>query len=125
MSGFEDCDSRSTSPEPEPATKIPEAGNVVIGAFEDIDSIAMSNDLNVTHILTVLEADYYDWEEFAMYPRLLVNAAGYEEENLLQNFSETKASIENVLVQQGGALVHCATGSFRSPTVVVAWLMYR
>ena len=103
--------------------RIPEAGNLYIGGLRALDVPDRLQKASITHILSVLEFDYCDWEEFGKYKRLLVQVEDHPRENLLQRFEQTYAFIDEALRGNGIVIVHCAMGVSRSATVVCAYLM--
>ena len=106
-----------------PMDQIPEAGNLFIGGLRALDVPDRLEKASITHILSVLEFDYCNWEEFGKYQRILVQVEDHPRENLLQRFEQTYAFIEQGLGKNGVVIVHCAMGVSRSATVVCAYLM--
>ena len=105
--------------------KIPQAGNIFIGGLRALDSPDGLVEAKITHILSVLEFDYCDYEEYKKYERLLVQVEDQPGENLICHFSTTNAFLDSALRAQGVVLVHCAMGVSRSSAVVCAYLMHK
>lgn len=103
--------------------QIPQAGKLFIGGLRAIDVPDRLENTAITHILSVLEYDHCDWEEFAKYTRLLIQVEDHPRENLLQHFERTNTFIEDAHRGDGAVIVHCAMGVSRSATVVCAYLM--
>jgi dual specificity phosphatase 12 len=103
--------------------QIPEAGKLFVGGLRALDVPDRLEKASITHILSVLEFDYCDWEEFGKYKRLLVQVEDHPQENLLQRFEQAYTFIEEALRDNGVVIVHCAMGVSRSATVVCAYLM--
>ena len=103
--------------------QIPEAGKLFIGGLRALDVPDRLEEASITHILSVLEFDYCDWDEFGKYKRLLIQVEDRPRENLLQRFEQTYDFIEEALHDKGVIIIHCAMGVSRSATVVCAYLM--
>ena len=103
--------------------QIPAAGKLFIGGLRALDAPHRLDEAAITHILSVLEFDCCDWEEFSQYKRLLIQADDIPRENLLQHFPRTNSFIEDGLREEGAVIVHCAMGVSRSATVACAYLM--
>lgn len=105
--------------------RIPKAGNLFLGGLRAIDQPELLDKHGVSHILSVLEYDHCDYEEFEKYKRLLIQVEDYPGEDLIAHFPRTNAFIEDAVAGGGTVLVHCAMGVSRSSTVVCAYLMYK
>ena len=103
--------------------QIPEAGKLFIGGMRALDVSSRLETATISHILSVLEYDHCEWEEFAKYKRLLIQVEDHPRENLLQHFERSNAFIEKGLEGDGAVFVHCAMGVSRSAAVVCAYLM--
>lgn len=102
-----------------------EAGALFIGGLKIVDRPETLKDNGITHIVSVLEYDHCDYEEYATYQRLWIPAEDHPAQNLLQHFQRTNAFIEQALAGDGKVLVHCAMGVSRSATIVCAYMMYK
>lgn len=100
-------------------------GQLFIGGLQAVDRPDLLDEHGITHILSVLEYDHCDYEEYAKYTRLWISAEDHPSQNLLQHFESSNAFIEQALAGSGRVLVHCAMGVSRSATLVCAFLMYR
>jgi dual specificity phosphatase 12 len=100
-------------------------GQLFIGGLKAIDRPDILSEHGITHILSVLEYDPCDWEEFTTYERLWIAGEDHSSQNLLQHFDRTNAFIEQALSADSTVLVHCAMGVSRSATIVCAFLMYK
>lgn len=105
--------------------KVPDAGNLFIGGLKALDSPDLLDQARITHVLSVLEFDYCDYEEFSKYKRLLIHAEDNPQEDLLQHFRTTNSFLEAALACNGTVIIHCAMGISRSATVACAYLMYK
>ena len=103
---------------------ISEAGGLYVGGLDALDNPDLLEENRVTHILTVLEFDYCDYEEFDCYEKMLITAEDDPREDLLQHFSDTNLFIQDALADDGAVLVHCAMGHSRSVTIACAYLMW-
>lgn len=75
-----------------------------MAAEQHLDTVLLSNrNISVKHIL----------------------ADDYEYYNIRQHFEESFEFIEDALAKNGRILIHCALGISRSPTIVIAYIMYR
>ena len=106
-----------------PMDQIPTAGKLFIGGLRALDAPHRLAQAAITHILSVLEFDYCDWEGINQYKRLLIQADDVPRENLLQHFRSTNSFIEDGLREDGAVIIHCAMGVSRSATVACAYLM--
>jgi dual specificity phosphatase 12 len=106
-----------------PMDQIPAAGKLFIGGLKALDAPNRLEEASITHILSVLEFDCCNWEEFSQYKRLLIQADDIPRENLLQYFQRTNSFIEDGLREDGAVIVHCAMGVSRSATICCAYLM--
>ena len=93
-----------------PLDQIPECGKLFIGGLRALDVRERLEKVDISHILSVLEFDYCDSDDFGKYERLLIQVEDQPKENLLQHFDRTNAFIENALAKDGTVLVHCAMG---------------
>jgi dual specificity phosphatase 12 len=96
-----------------------------IGGLKAVDNLDTLARAKVTHILSVLEYDHCDYEEYSDYKRLLVQIADDPSENLLQHLPTTNNFLDAALSQGGTVLIHCAMGVSRSASVLCAFLMHR
>ena len=105
--------------------QIPQAGQLFIGGLRALDRPDLLEEAKITHILSVLEFDYCDYEEFGKYDRLLIQVEDHPRENILGHLSQCNDFLDRALAGGGNVLVHCAMGVSRSATVVCAYLMYK
>ncbi|KAK5739291.1 tyrosine protein phosphatase yvh1 [Elasticomyces elasticus] len=106
--------------------RIPQCGNLYVGSLEALDQPDLLEKAGITHILSVLEFDYCDYEEFAHFQRLLICAEDDPREDLFRHFGATNAFIYDALEKLGGTvLIHCAMGQSRSVTIACAYLISR
>ncbi|KAK6418973.1 tyrosine protein phosphatase yvh1 [Elasticomyces elasticus] len=106
--------------------RIPQCGKLYVGSLEALDQPDLLEKAGITHILSVLEFDYCDYEEFALFQRLLICAEDDPREDLFRHFGTTNAFIYDALEKMGGTvLIHCAMGQSRSVTIACAYLISR
>ena len=105
--------------------QISQAGGLFLGGLKALGTPDNLKHVKITHILSVLEFDYCDFEEFEHYNRFLIQVEDNLQENLLQHFETTNAFLDSALDSNGAALVHCAMGVSRSATVICACLMHK
>lgn len=112
------------SPQTHEMDKVPQCGNLYIGSLEALDQPDLLEQKKITHILSMLEFDYCDYEEFDEYRRLLIAAEDNSKQDLYSHFGRTNAFIEEGLAR-GAVLVHCAMGQSTSAAVVCAYIVYK
>lgn len=100
-------------------------GELFIGGLKAIDQPDLLAEKGITHIVSALEYDHCDYEEYAKYQRLWIPIEDHPAQNMLQHFERTNAFIEKAINDKGRVLVHCAMGVSRSATVVLAYLMWK
>lgn len=100
-------------------------GELFIGGLKVLDRPHELSRHGITHILSVLEYNHCDSEEFAMYQRLWISAEDHPFQNLLRHLERSNTFIEQALAADGRVLVHCAMGVSRSATLVCSFLMYK
>lgn len=100
-------------------------GQLFIGGLKVIDRPDVLDEHGITHVLSVLEYDHCDYDEYTKYQRLRLAAEDHPSQNLVQHFEKANAFIDQALAVRGRVLVHCAMGISRSAAVVCAYLMYR
>lgn len=100
-------------------------GELLIGGLKVIDRPDDLAKRGITHIVSVLEYDHCDYEEYAKFQRLWIGIEDHPAQNLLRHFRRTNAFIDQALAGNGRVLVHCAMGVSRSATVVLAYLMWK
>jgi len=99
--------------------------NLYIGGLEALDRIDDLAQAGITHILSILEFDYCEYEEYDGYQRLFIHAEDAESQDLLCYFSATNEFIAKALgTSDNVVLVHCAMGQSRSAAVVCAYMMF-
>jgi protein-tyrosine phosphatase len=99
--------------------------NLYIGGLEALDRIDDLAQAGITHILSILEFDYCDYEEYHGYQRLFIPAEDAESQDLLCYFSTTNEFIAKALgTSDNVVLVHCAMGQSRSAAIVCAYMMF-
>jgi protein-tyrosine phosphatase len=84
--------------------------------------------LGITHILNVAAEQHLDTIHLTNSNINVkhIPAEDHENYNIRQNFDEAFQFIEDALnTKNGRILVHCALGISRSPTIVIAYIMYR
>ncbi|KAK3656730.1 tyrosine protein phosphatase yvh1 [Elasticomyces elasticus] len=105
---------------------IPQCGKLYVGSLEALDQPDLLEEAGITYILSVLEFDYCDYEEFAQFQRLLICAEDDPREDLFRHFDTTNAFTCDALEKLGGTvLIHCAMGQSRSVTIACAYLISR
>ena len=95
--------------------------NIWIGNFASAKSINHLKKLGISKILTVIEnaAPKYSREDNLW--QYIVKVADSPQQNIIQYFGECIGFIEG----KENTLVHCMGGSSRSPTIVLAYIMWR
>ncbi|CAL9730639.1 tyrosine-protein phosphatase Yvh1p [Monosporozyma unispora] len=119
-------------------------GGIYVGGVQPIvDHLPLMATYNITHILSIIK--------FTVIPEYLVRKSytlknipidDTEDEDVLQYFNETNTFIDHCLFpneieydpnlvdfkkkpQHGAIYIHCQAGISRSPTFIIAYLMYR
>lgn len=83
--------------------------------------------LGVTHVLNMAAELHLD-TVYLTNRNIIVKhipAEDYETYNIRQHFEEAFQFIEDALAKNGRILIHCAVGVSRSPTIVMAYIMFR
>ena len=77
--------------------EVPDCRGLYIGGLDAVDQPDRVDDSGITHILTILEFDYCDYEEFARYEHLWIQAEDHPDEYLARHFNATNSFIEHGL----------------------------
>lgn len=109
----------------DPMNRIPEEPHIYIGSLEALDDPEALDAAAITHILTVLDYDHCDWDEFNKFERLYIETGDIENVDIIQHFDATNNFLDTAVSKGGTVLVHCAFGISRSCTLVMAFLMSR
>lgn len=102
-----------------------------LGSIRTVRALNHYRDLRstgLTHVLTVMSYDEIadrDVEVPDCLSWTIIPIEDTRESNLYPYFKDAITLIEDVLTNGGRILVHCMGGISRSPTVVVAYIMWR
>ena len=99
-----------------------------LGSVSSVKHFQSLLDAGVTHVLTVMThedivergldlPDSINWT--------IISVRDEEEEHLYDHFEAAINMIETVLKSGGRILVHCVGGISRSPTVIIAYVMWK
>ena len=96
------------------------------GMYARQNPLVLEN-LGITHILNMAAEQHLDtvYLENCNINVKHILADDYEMYNIRQHFEEAFQFIEDALSKNGRILIHCAVGISRSPTIVIAYIMYR
>jgi len=102
------------------ADKIDE--HVWLGDLDSSSNHCVLDQLNITHILTVLDFEpSIPRDDHRI--RKFIHAEDLDEHNLLEEFDSAYEFINDAVSQQKNVLIHCHAGMSRSATIACAYLM--
>lgn len=102
---------------------IPEEPHIYIGGLEALDDFKALASAKITHILTVLDYDHCDWEEYKAFQRLYIESGDLDSVDITKHFNTSNEFLDTAISKGGTVLVHCAFGVSRSSALVMAFLM--
>jgi len=95
--------------------------NIWLGNISSAKSINNLKKLEISKILTVIENVAPNYKREDNFWQKIVKVADSPDQNIIRYFGECIGFIEG----DENVLVHCMGGSSRSPTIVIAYIMWR
>lgn len=96
--------------------------NLYLSSYGGAVNIDHLKEIGITDIINLSDKDNVAPDEFNYYQ---ISAVDDPSEDIKQYFASTNRFIENVLARHGKVLVHCTAGVSRSPTIILAYLIYK
>ena len=98
-----------------------EEGKLWLGSF-DPENVKVLKEKGIKNILTIMDGDPSEisYKEHG-FNQKVIDIMDYESKNIIQYFGECL----NFLEGEEKVFVHCAAGISRSPTIVIAYIMWK